>query len=75
MLAFGVDIPLIEIILVFAIIMFILLVEALVIISLLVKQMNQNKNLSQLLQNLSTTLLEIKKKEIEELDKIRIRKR
>jgi hypothetical protein len=55
--------------------MFILLVEALVIISLLVKQMNQNKNLSQLLQNLSTTLLEIKKKEIEELDKIRIRKR
>lgn len=75
MLAFGVDIPLIEIILVFAIIMFILLVEALVIISLLVKQMNQNKNLSQLLQNLSVTLLEIKKKEIEELDKIRIRKR
>ncbi len=75
MLAFGVDIPLIEIILVFAIIMFILLVEALVIISLLVKQMNQNKNLSQLLQNLSVTLLEIKKKEIEELDKLRIRKR
>lgn len=71
MLVFGVDVPLIEVVLVFAIIIFIILVEALVIISLLVKQTNKTRKLAELIEKLSETILAIKKAEIEELDKIR----
>ena len=71
MLVFGVDIPLIEIILVFVVIIFILLIEALVIIGLLMSQMNRSRKQTELLEKLSSTLLEIKKAEIMELDKIR----
>lgn len=74
MLVFGVDIPLVEIILGLAIIVFILLVESIVIIGMLVKQTNKTKKLSELIQKLSDTLLEIKKAEIQELDKIKRRR-
>ena len=60
MLVFGVDIPLVEIILVFTIIIFILLVETVVIIALLVKQMNNTKKLSSLVVQLSETLIRLK---------------
>lgn len=73
MLVFGVDIPLVEIILLLAIIMFILLVEAIITISLLVSQMNKTKKMGETMQKLSETLLEIKKAEITELDKIKRR--
>ncbi|MBU0460429.1 MAG: hypothetical protein KKH52_05125 [Nanoarchaeota archaeon] len=46
MLVFGVDIPLVEIILTLGVIMFILLIEGIVIISLLIKQLNKVKDLS-----------------------------
>jgi hypothetical protein len=71
MLVFGIDIPLVEVIFALAIIIFILLVESIVIISLLIKQMNKSKKLGTLIEQLSETLLQIKKAEIEELDKIK----
>ncbi len=71
MLAFGVDIPLVEILLTFGIIIFILLVESVIIIGLLVKQLQKTKNVGMLLERLSQVLLEIKKAEIDELDKLR----
>ena len=71
MLIFGVDVPLLEVVLAFAIITLLLLVEAIVIIALLGKQMAKMKKLGELIEKLSDTLLEIKKKEIEELDRIR----
>jgi hypothetical protein len=71
MLVFGIDVPLVEVIFALAIIIFILLVESIVIISLLIKQMNKSKKLGTLIEQLSETLLQIKKAEIEELDKIK----
>ena len=71
MLVFGIDVPLIEVILALAIVMFLLLVESIVIISLLVKHLNKTKRLGDLVEKLSGTLLDIKKKEIEELDKLK----
>ncbi len=71
MLTFGVDIPLVEILLTFGIIIFILLVESVIIIGLLVKQLQKTKNVGMLLERLSQILLEIKKAEIDELDKLR----
>lgn len=73
MLVFGVDIPLVEIILIFGTIIFILLIESVIIIALLVKQLQKTKNVGVLLEKLSQVLLEIKKAEIDELDKLRRR--
>ena len=71
MLVFGIDIPIVEIILAFALIIFILLVEAIVIIALMVKQLSKAKKLGDLMIQMSDTLLEIKRKEIEQLDRLR----
>ncbi len=71
MLAFGVDVPLVEIIFALALIIFVLLIETIVIISLLMKQMHKSKELSHLIEKMSDTLLNIKRAEIEELDKLR----
>jgi len=71
MLVFGVDIPLIEVILAFALVTFMLLAEAVIVIILLIRQMNKTKKLSGLVEELSETILEIKKAEIYELDKLK----
>jgi len=71
MLLFGVEVPLVEIIFILAVIMFILLIEMIVVISLLLKEMNKTKHLSELVEKLSETILSIKKAEIEELDKLK----
>lgn len=71
MLVFGVDVPLIEVILALAIISFILLIEALIVIAMLIKNMNKTKQLNELVSKLSETILAIKKAEIEELDKLK----
>ncbi len=71
MIVFGVDIPLVEIILGLGVIMFILFVEGIVLIGMLVRQTNKAKRLIDLVEKLSDTILQIKKSEIEELDKIR----
>lgn len=71
MLVFGVDIPLIEIVIGLVIVIFILLVEALIIVSMLIKQLSKTKKLVSLVEKLSETVLAIKKAEIDELDKLR----
>lgn len=70
----SIDVPLVEVILVLAIIMVLLFVEAIVIIGLLLKQLSKTKDLGVLIERLSEALLAIKKAEIEELDQLRKRK-
>jgi len=67
----GIDVPLVEVILIFGVVIFILLIESIIIIGLLVKQLQKTRNVGQLLERLSQVLLEIKKAEIDELDKLR----
>jgi len=71
MLVFGIDIPLVEIIITLVIIIFLLLIESIVLIFLITKEMNKSKKLAALLETLSETLLAIKKAEIEELDRFK----
>ena len=71
MLVFGVDVPLVEIVFVLAIIAGLLLLEATIVIMLLMKQMNKAKKVLELVENLSATILSIKKAEIEELDRLK----
>ena len=71
MLVFGIDIPLVEIIFTLALIMFILLVESVILIILMTKHMSKTKKISNLVQKLSDTILQIKKVEVQELDKIK----
>ncbi len=73
MLVFGIDIPLVEVILVVGLIIFILLVEALVVIGMLMNQMNKMKQIIQLQQKMSETLLAVKKAESEYLEKLKKR--
>ncbi|MFH0701276.1 MAG: hypothetical protein V2A62_02475 [Candidatus Woesearchaeota archaeon] len=74
MLVFGVDVPLIEVILALTIILFLLLVEAIVVIALLIKQLQKTKQLGDLMEKMSEALLAIKKAEIDELDKLKGRR-
>ena len=71
MLVFGVDIPLVEILFALLVMIIILFIEAIIVIGMLIKQMNKTKQLAQLVEKLSDTILQIKKAEIEELDKIK----
>mgnify|MGYP001569052424 CR=1 FL=1 len=71
MIVFGVDVPLVELMLVFIVIITLLLIEALVVIVLLMSQTNRSRKQTELLEKLSQTMLEIKKAEITELEKIR----
>ena len=73
MLVFGTDIPLVELVIGLAIIIILLLVESIVLVFLITKEMNKSKKLTALLETLSETLLAIKKAEIEELDKFKKR--
>ena len=59
-LVFGVDVPLIELLLVFGVIVFLLLIEAVVVIGILVKQLQKTKQLSALTVQLSESLLKLK---------------
>ena len=71
MLVFGTDIPLVEVVFVLAIVTGLLLVESVIVIMLLMKQMNKMKKVLELVENLSATILSIKKAEIEELDRLK----
>ncbi|MBI2572604.1 hypothetical protein HYV86_01980 [Candidatus Woesearchaeota archaeon] len=73
MLVFGIDIPLIEILLIFSIIIFILFVEAIIVIALLMSQLNKMKGLASLLDRLSGTILDVKKAELDEIEKLKRR--
>lgn len=71
MLVFGINIPLIELVLTFIIIIFILLIEAAVVIFMLLKQLKRTKKLSDLIVNLSNAILEIKGKEIAAISRLK----
>lgn len=66
----GIDIPIIEILLIIIAIIFLLLIESIVIIVLLLKQMNKTKKVGRAVERLSEAILQVKKAEIEELDKL-----
>jgi preprotein translocase subunit SecG len=70
MLVFGIDVPLVEVIFTFAIIILILLIESLIIIVLLLKQSHKSKQIGEAVEKLSEAILLIKRSEIEELDKL-----
>jgi len=74
MLVFGIDVPLIELVLVFAIILFLLLIEAIVVIALMVKQLQKSRQMGEVMEKMSDALLSIKKAEIDELDRLRGRR-
>ena len=71
MLVFGIDIPLVEVILTLGVVIFLLFIESIVLVALLVRQMTKTKKLVELVEKLSETILAIKKAEIEELDRMR----
>ena len=73
MLVFGIDIPLVEVILVIGLILFILLIEALVVIGMLMNQMNKMKQVIQLQHKMSETLLAVKRAESDYLEKLKKR--
>ncbi len=61
MLVFGVDVPLIEIVIGLVVVIFIMLAEAIIVVSLLMKQLNKSKKLAELIEKLSETMLTVKK--------------
>lgn len=66
----GVDVPLIEIIFVLSLIIIIILVESIIIILLLIRQMSQTRKVGESVERLSEAILQVKKAEIEQLDKL-----
>ena len=70
-LVFGIDIPLIQIIIVFFIISFLVLLEIIIVMLLLTKVLEKARMRDELQKQMLEALLEIKKKEIEELDLIK----
>ena len=74
MIVFGVDVPLIGIILALAVISFIILFETIIIVALLISQVNKTKKLSETVESLTEKVLAIKKAEIEELGKLKLKK-
>ncbi len=70
MLIFGIDVPLVEVVFALAVIILILLIESLIIIVLLLSQVNKTKRIGELVENLSEAILQIKRAELEELDRL-----
>jgi hypothetical protein len=69
MLVFGVNLPLVELFLLISVIMLILLAEAIVFVSLLIKQMNTNRKLGKLLEDLTNNLLQVGRRKIDSAKK------
>ena len=70
MLVFGIDVPLVEVVFTFAIIILILLIESLIVIVLLLKQAQKSTKIGEAVEKLSEAILQIKRAEIEELDRL-----
>ena len=71
MLLFGIDVPLVEVVFFLAVMMFVLFLEAIVIITLLLRHLNQAKDFNSSAQRVSEALLSMKKAELEELEKVK----
>lgn len=73
MLVFGVDIPLVEVVLTVSIILFILLIETAIVVSLAVKQMNKAKELLEAMDTLVRAAVkkdEVKKEDVRKPGKV-----
>ncbi len=64
MLIFGLDVPLVEILLLFLVIIFVLLIEAIVLIGILMKQLNHARRHAEHATKLSTALTQLKQIEL-----------
>ncbi len=71
MLVFGVDIPLIEVVFALAMVGFIILVEIIIVVVLLMKNLNKAKELGDTLNKLAQVLLSVKKEEIKEIERLK----
>ena len=71
MLVFGIDIPLIEVVFALAMIGFIILVEIIIVVVLLMKNLNKAKELGDTLNKLAQVLLSVKKEEIREIERLK----
>jgi len=71
MLVFGVDVPLIEVVFALAVIGFIVLIEIIIVVVLLMKSLRKVKEVGDLLTNLSQILLEVKKEEMKEIERLK----
>lgn len=67
-LLFGVDIPLIQIIVIFFILSFLVLVEIIIVMLILTKMLEKAKQRDELQKQMMETLIDVKRKEIEELN-------
>jgi hypothetical protein len=63
MLMFGVDVPLVELIMVLIVIVVLLLIEVIVVMVITMKQMNKSKQAHELMKQMAGVLLQIKKEE------------
>ena len=71
MLVFGVDVPLLEMILVFVILVIIVLIEVIVVMFLTMKHMNKSKESHELVSDLAEVLLQVKQEEQKTIDAVR----
>jgi len=71
MLVFGVDVPLIEVVFVLAIISFIILVEIIIVVILLMQNLKKGRELGETLGKLSHILLEVKRAEMKEIERLK----
>ncbi len=71
MLVFGVDIPLIEVVFVLVIVSIIILIEIIVIVVLLTRNLKKTREVGDLLKELSNILLEVKREELKEIERLK----
>jgi len=74
MLVFGIDVPLIEVMLAMLIVIFVVLLETIVILALLTRQTNKIKKLSEAVERISHGLGEVKSSENKILDVLKKKK-
>ena len=71
---FGVDVPLVELILTFSVITLIVLVEVTVVMIILLYQMRHSKEVTRHLEKMSRTLLSLEKEELKALKRTKRRR-
>lgn len=69
MLVFGIDVPLVEVLFTLVIIIFLLLLEAVIIQALLMKQINRTKQLAESMEKVAQLLAQLKQGEWKKLEK------
>ena len=71
---FGVDVPLVELILAFSIVTLIVLIEVTVIMVILLYQLKRSREITGHMERMSNTLLTLEKEELKALEKTKRRR-